>query len=78
MISTIELFGTSSCPFTREVREQLLFDGREFVEYDVDRDAEARARMLSMTQGGRTVPVLAVDGRITAIGWQGRGCVIDA
>ena len=34
------------------------------------------ARMLAATGGQRTVPVLIEDGKVTQIGWQGRGCVV--
>jgi glutaredoxin 3 len=58
------------------MREWLEFRHCEFVEYDVDRDAEARARMNALTNGQRTVPVLVEDGKVTQIGWQGHGCVV--
>jgi glutaredoxin len=73
---TIELFGTASCPYTTEMREWLEFRHCEFVEYDVDQDADARARMNTLTNGQRTVPVLVEDGKVTQIGWQGHGCVV--
>ncbi len=72
----IELFGTPSCPYTSELREQLQWDGRDFVEYDVEADAEARRRMLALTGGRRTVPVLVEGGRVTQIGMHGRGCTV--
>ncbi len=71
-----ELFGTASCPYTQEMREFLEWRGEEFVEYDVDSDTDARARMLRLAKGQRTVPVLIEDGKVTQIGWQGRGCVV--
>jgi glutaredoxin len=71
-----ELFGTASCPYTQEMREHLEWRGEEFVEYDVETDAEARARMVQLAKGQRTVPVLIEDGKVTHIGWQGRGCVV--
>lgn len=71
-----ELFGTRSCPYTGELREQLLWDGVEFEEHDVESDPAALARMLELTQGRRTVPVLVEDGRVKQIGWQGRGCSV--
>jgi len=71
-----ELYGTASCPYTRELREWLEWKNREFDEFDVDEDPEALARMLNATGGQRTVPVLVEDGKATEIGWQGRGCVV--
>lgn len=71
-----ELFGTASCPYTQEMREFLEWRGEEFIEYDVESDSDARARMLQLANGQRTVPVLIEDGRIAQIGWQGRGCVV--
>lgn len=72
----LELFGTKSCQFTAELREDLEWRGLEFTEYDVEEDAEALNRMLELSGGQRTVPVLAEDGKIKQIGWQGRGCVV--
>jgi len=71
-----ELYGTASCPYTREMRESLEWQGRDFTEYDVDTDREALRRMLDATGGQRTVPVLVEDGRAVQIGWQGRGCIV--
>ena len=71
-----ELFGTRSCPYTRELREQLLWDGVDFVEHDVEGDAAALARMVELADGRRTVPVLVEGGRVKQIGWQGRGCPV--
>lgn len=73
-----ELFGTISCPYTREMREWLEWKGYDYVEYDVESDPAARARMLAISGGQRTVPILAEDGDVTQIGWQGRGCVVSA
>jgi glutaredoxin 3 len=46
------------------------------VEYDVEKDAAARARMLQLTGGTRTVPVIVQEGKPVQVGWMGRGCVI--
>jgi glutaredoxin len=75
-MARVELYGSSGCQFTAELREHLLWQESEFVEYDVELDAAARQRMLELTDGQRTVPVLVEDGRVVQIGWQGRGCVI--
>ena len=71
-----ELYGSAGCPYTREMREWLEWKNRDFDEYDVDADPEALARMLAVTGGQRTVPVLVEDGNVAQIGWQGRGCVV--
>ena len=57
------------------MREWLEFSRRDFVEFDVEADSSARARLRQVT-GQRTVPVLLEDGKVLQIGWQGRGCVI--
>jgi glutaredoxin len=72
----LELFGTASCPFTSEMREWLEWKGRDFKEYDVETDREARERMHALAQPPFTVPLLVEDGKVIQIGWQGRGCVV--
>ena len=74
---TLELFGSSTCQFTAELREELEWQEREFIEFDVDSDIAALWRMLELTGGQRTVPVLVEDGRVLSIGYQGRGCVVN-
>jgi len=70
-----ELYGTASCPYTRELREWLEWKNLDFEEYDVEADPDAYARMSEATGGQRTVPVLIEDGKVTQVGWQGRGCI---
>ena len=76
MPEKVELYGGGSCPFTAELREQLVWEGTDFVEYDVEADPEALARMLELTGGRRNVPVLVEDGRVEQVGWQGRSCMV--
>jgi glutaredoxin len=73
----LELYGTSSCPYTSEMREWLEWKGREFTEYDVDHDTSARARLHRIAQPPFTVPLLVEDGKVIQVGWQGRGCVVN-
>jgi glutaredoxin len=75
-VARVELFGTERCEHTEEMREWLEWRGVEFAEYDVERDAAARARMESLAGGQRLVPMLVEDGVVVQVGWQGRGCVI--
>ena len=72
----VELFGTATCPYTRDLREWLEMRGTEFDEYDVEADPAARERMRALAAGERTVPVLVEDGRVVQVGWQGRGCTV--
>jgi len=71
-----ELYGTRACPYTTELREDLEWRRVEFDEYDVENDGAALARMLALTGGRRTVPVLVEDGRVVEIGFRGRGCAV--
>jgi glutaredoxin len=75
-VPKFELFGTRSCPYTQEMREWLEWKGHEYVEYDVEMDGEARARMIAIS-GERAVPVLAENGDVVQIGWQGRRCMVE-
>ena len=76
-MAKLELYGTASCPYTREMRDWLEWKGSEFTEYDIDADESARERMKQMTEAPYTVPVLVEDGEIVQVGWQGRGCIVD-
>jgi len=77
-MATLELYGSARCPYTQELREWLEWSRRDFREYDVDADSEARARMNALGSGVHTVPVLVEDGKVIQVGWQGRGCVVGS
>jgi D-sedoheptulose 7-phosphate isomerase len=74
--AAVELFGAAGCPYTSELREHLRWNRVEFTEYDVEADADARARLLSLTGGRGAVPVLVENGHVKEIGWRGRSCAI--
>ena len=76
-MATLELYGSARCPYTQELREWLEWTRRDFTEYDVDADPEARARMDALGSSVHTVPVLVEDGKVIQVGWQGRGCVVE-
>jgi glutaredoxin 3 len=76
IVARLELYGSSHCPYTRELREWLEWTRRDFQEYDVEVDAEALARLRSFDSSARTVPILVEDGKVIQVGWQGRGCVL--
>jgi glutaredoxin len=75
-VARLELYGTASCPYTRELRESLEWSRRNFLEYDIDADLEARKRMRTFDSGLCTVPVLVEDGKVIQVGWHGHGCVV--
>lgn len=75
-MSRFELYGTSTCPYTRDMRDWLEARRTDFAEFDVEADADARARMRALAGAQRTVPILVEDGRVVQVGWQGRGCVV--
>ncbi len=68
------LFGSASCPYTAQLREDLEWRRETFIEYDVDEDRDALARMLQLTGGDRTIPVLSDGERVMQVGYEGRGC----
>jgi glutaredoxin 3 len=76
MGGSVELYTAVGCEFSEAAREDLEWRGVEFVEYDVENDPEARERMLGITGGNRTVPVIVEEGKPAQIGWMGRGCTV--
>jgi glutaredoxin len=75
-MSVLELYGSSTCPYTQEMRDWLEWRNREFYEYDVETDLEANARLRTLNGGSRSVPVLVEDGKVIQVGWQGRSCIV--
>jgi mycoredoxin len=72
----LELYGTKSCPYTAQLRDDLEFRGRDFVEHDVEGDLDALRRMIEVSGGGGAVPVLVEDGRVVQVGYEGRSCYV--
>ncbi|HEV3085685.1 MAG TPA: Uxx-star family glutaredoxin-like (seleno)protein [Candidatus Elarobacter sp.] len=76
---SLELYGTKTCPYTAELREDLEFKARDFVEYDVEDDRDALRRMHALCGSGtNAVPVLVEDGRVVQVGFGGRSCYVAA
>jgi glutaredoxin len=74
----VELFTTRTCPYCAQAREQLDWDGTEYVEHDVEAEAGAHARLIELAGPIAIVPVLVEDGRVTQVGVDGRGCYVGA
>ena len=76
-MAKLELFGSCALSPHPEMRDWLEWKRSDFVEYDVEADPAARARMREIAGGQRTVPILVEDGKVVQVGWQGHGCVVD-
>ena len=76
MEGSVELYTAAGCEFSEAAREDLVWRGVEFVEYDVENDPGARERMLGITGGNRTVPVIVEEGKPIQVGWMGQGCFV--
>jgi glutaredoxin 3 len=76
MTGSVELYTAAGCEHSAAAREDLEWRGVDFVEYDVEEDREAYRRMLGITGGNRTVPVIVEEGKPVQVGWMGRGCFI--
>jgi mycoredoxin len=74
----LELYGTRGCPYTAELRAELEWNGKPFVEYDVEADEDARTRLLGFVERPVSVPVLVDEGRVVQIGWKGKSCYVGA
>ncbi len=72
----LELYATGTCPYCSTLREQLEWEGRDYVEYDVENDPQARRRLSVLAGPSPMVPVLVDEGRVTQIGVGGRGCYV--
>ena len=75
-MNPIELYTTAGCPYSEAAREDLEWRGVDFIVYDVEWDEEALGRMLELTGGSRTVPVIFEEGKPVQVGWMGRGCAV--
>ena len=76
MSKQVELYTAPGCQYSEAAREDLEWRGIDFVEFNVEADPVARQRMLKLTGGSRTVPVIVEEGQPIQIGWRGHGCVI--
>ena len=73
-----ELYGTSTCPYTRDMREWLEMRGAGLRRVRCRGRPGARANGSAPSPGRqRTVPVLVDEGAVVQVGWQGRGCTVS-
>ena len=58
----VEIYGTSWCPYCRDARNYFRSAGIPFDDYDVEADADARARREKF--GGSGVPVIVIGDQV--------------
>ena len=63
-MATVEIYSKSWCPYCRMAKRLLEEKGQEFVEFDVDLDAEKYREMLERSEGRWTVPEIFIDGEL--------------
>lgn len=76
-MANLELYGAARCPYTQDMRDWLEFSRKDFIEYDVEADPEARQRMRDLDCSLRKIPVLVENGKVLQVGWQGHGCPVE-
>ena len=59
-LPVVEMYATSWCGYCRKARQYFAENNVPYVEYDIERDAEARARYDAFR--GRGVPIIFIDG----------------
>ena len=63
-MATVEIYSKSWCPYCRMAKRLLEEKGQEFVEFDVDLDADKYREMLERSEGRWTVPEIFIDGEL--------------
>lgn len=61
MTAKVEIYTWKSCPFCLRAKDLLNKKGVEFIEYSVDGDEEARAKMAERANGRRSVPQIFIN-----------------
>jgi glutaredoxin 3 len=61
------------CPWCERQRERFRGEGVEWDEVDATSDREARAELIRLTNGTRTVPTVVRDGALESVGFDGHG-----
>ena len=61
------------CPWCERQRDRFRAEGVEWDEVDATSDREARAELIRLTNGTRTVPTVVRDGELDSVGFDGHG-----
>ncbi len=63
MALKVEIYTWSSCPFCIRAKDLLKRKHIDFIEYSIDGDEAARAKMAQRANGRRSVPQIFIDDR---------------
>ncbi len=61
-MAKIEIYTTSICPYCHAAKELLQKKGAEYLEISLNKEPQAREKMIARAQGGSTVPQIFIDG----------------
>ena len=61
MLSKVEIYTWSSCPFCIRAKALLKRKGLNFIEYCIDGDSEAREAMTERANGRSSLPQIFID-----------------
>ncbi len=63
-MATVEIYTKGWCPYCRMAKRLLEEKGQEFVEFDVELEAEKYREMLDRSEGKWTVPEVFINGNL--------------
>ena len=61
-MAKIEIYTTSICPYCHAAKDLLQKKGADFQEISLNKEPQARDKMIARAQGGSTVPQIFIDG----------------
>jgi glutaredoxin 3 len=63
MSAKVEIYTWATCPFCIRAKNLLTRKGVDFIEYSIDGDEAARAKMSERANGRRSVPQIFINDR---------------
>lgn len=79
MAPKVEIYTWRTCPYCIRAKELLKSKGVEFIEYSIDGDEAARAKMQRRANGRRSVPQIFINDQhiggcddLHDLDWQGK------
>lgn len=69
----VTIYTKPGCPYCEKAREFYTRQGIPFEDLNAQDNLDYRARMLAISNGDPTVPVIVENGKLKQIGWEGRG-----